>query len=159
MKRALGAAVITIAALGTTAALSAPAFASDDPHQPQLITSDQLTPILECAEPAGVIRIEKGEKVKVKDLRIKDGKISDEALRVDDKRAVVRRLGPEDEACGEAGEMKCVVKHRKGDRLQVSFRDEKGRLHKRHFETKKKAQEFTKKDRHIIKWVGCAVLK
>jgi hypothetical protein len=160
MKRALGAAIITIAAFGTTAALAAPAFASDNPHQPQLITSDQLTPILECSEPAGVLRIDKGEKVKVKDLRIDNGRPGDDVvIKSEHREFVTRKLGPEDEACGEAGEMKCVVRKKDGGRMLVSFRDEKGTLHKRYFESKKTAQVFTKKDKHVIKWVGCAVLR
>ncbi|MEU7862780.1 hypothetical protein [Nonomuraea sp. NPDC049141] len=144
MRRALGAAILAVAAFGTTAALSAPAFAADDPSQPQLITSDQLTPILECAEPdvehVEMFKVVKGEKV----YR------GEEGIRISE-----RIDGPE--ACGPAGKMKCVVKRKDGDRWHVRFRDEKGVVHKRKFTEKVDAQRFTKKDKHIAKWIGCSV--
>jgi hypothetical protein len=160
MRRALGAAIIAVAAFGTTAALSAPAFASDDPNQPQLITSDQLTPILECSEPAGEIHIRKGDDVDLKELNVVDGhfkggKIKGEKIKGEKFEIIKDALGPEDDACGDEGEMKCLVKHKEGGRVVVHFRDEKGNLHKRVFSGKKKAQVFTKKDAHVIKWVGC----
>ncbi|MEU4231353.1 hypothetical protein AB0F17_44255 [Nonomuraea sp. NPDC026600] len=144
MRRALGAAILAMAAFGTTAALSTPAFAADDPSQPQLITSDQLTPILECAEPevehVGRFKVVKGEKVYRGEAGIR---ISEE---ID---------GPE--ACGSTGKMTCLVKRKDGDRWQVRFRDEKGVVHKRKFTEKADAQRFTKKDKHIAKWIGCSV--
>ncbi|HUR02391.1 MAG TPA: hypothetical protein VM347_07625 [Nonomuraea sp.] len=144
MRRALGAAVLAMAAFGTTAVLSAPAFAADDPSQPQLITSDQLTPILECSEPevehVARFKVIKGEKV----YRGEAGyRISEE---ID---------GPE--ACDPAGKMKCLVKRKDGDRWHVRFRDEKGVVHKRKFTQKADAQHFTQKDKHIAKWIGCSV--
>ncbi|MEU7744460.1 hypothetical protein [Nonomuraea sp. NPDC049158] len=162
MRRALGAAIIAVAAFGTTAAVSAPAFASDDPSQPQLITSDQLTPILECSEPDVVFKGEQGKRISLKDGRFadEDGRLI-KGKDVKDKKVRVfsERLGPEDDACGADEKMKCVVKHREGGRVNVRFRDEKGVLHKRAFKSKQGAEFFTKKDKHVIKWVGCTVVR
>ncbi|MEV6150711.1 hypothetical protein AB0L53_10265 [Nonomuraea sp. NPDC052129] len=157
MRRALGAAIIAVAAFGTTAAVSAPAFASDDPSQPQLITSDQVAPILECSEPDVVFKGEQGKRISLKDGRFadEDGKL----IKGKNVRVFSERLGPEDDACGPDEKMKCVVKHREGGRVNVRFRDEKGVLHKRAFKSKKGAEFFTKKDKHVIKWVGCTVVR
>ncbi|MDF2710176.1 MAG: hypothetical protein K0R62_5828 [Nonomuraea muscovyensis] len=138
MRRALSAAIIALAAFGGTAAMSAPAFAaSTSGDEPIVITSDQLTP-RECRD---LVVYEDGER-----------------------RVVHHRAGHDD--CRPYRKVRCgteLVDHRTAGRWEVRFRDRNGVVHTRAFRHRADADRFVvrnarvaKKDRHVVRWVGCS---
>ncbi|MEU8250119.1 hypothetical protein [Nonomuraea sp. NPDC048916] len=130
MRRALCAAIIAMAALGGTAAMSAPAFATPTPDDPLIITSDQLTPVLDCDRPVTLLK--------------------------DDRGRVVQRKHDE---CREPERVECLAgpgRHRHGGTWQVRYRDERGIVRVRGFEHRDDAARFAKKGKRVIKLIDCA---
>ncbi|GGO69601.1 hypothetical protein [Nonomuraea cavernae] len=132
MRRALSAAIIALATIGGTAAISAPAFAAPTSDDPLVLTSDQLTPALDCDKPATLL---------------KDGRWHVVQARHDDCRRKHKRTecltGP--------------VKH--GKKWQVHLHDEKGFVRVHGFKHRDDAVRFAKKHKRDLSLIDCAAYR
>ncbi|MEV0594416.1 hypothetical protein [Nonomuraea cavernae] len=132
MRRALSAAIIALATIGGTAAISAPAFAATSSDEPLVITSDQLSPALKCDE--RVVLLKDGGRYIVQERR-------------DDCRR--KHKGSE-----------CVagpVKH--GKKWRVHLRDESGFVRVHGFKHRDDAFRFAKKHKRDLSLIDCAAYR
>ncbi|MER6949539.1 hypothetical protein ABT294_36555 [Nonomuraea sp. NPDC000554] len=144
MRRALCAAIVAAAAFGGTAAMSAPAFAADQPDGPLVISTGQPVPVLDCAKPV--------DSLEGEDWQVIPANTDPGMCRLPKKVGCL--VGPVKNRDG--GKWHVRIRAEKGEMRKLNIRDEEGVPHKLSFRHKGDAERFAVKNKHVIRVVGCS---